>query len=156
MPGLIDCHIHLLNMWTTTDEKTMAADIKHEIPKRLEDFLAAGVTSVKSVGDSEDAILRVRAMLESAEVRGLRLLTTGAAFAAPGSHPATTIYARNGWIRRLTHGRRWRAWPIRRWMRSRSFIRVGASTENHIFSGRKRWASTFRSTDSSVKFSMRS
>jgi imidazolonepropionase-like amidohydrolase len=102
MPGLIDCHIHLLNMWTATDEKTMAADIEQEMPKRLEDFLAAGVTTVKSVGDSEDDILRVRAMLESGELGGPRLLTTGAAFAAPGSHPATTICARNPWLRRRT------------------------------------------------------
>jgi imidazolonepropionase-like amidohydrolase len=102
MPGLIDCHIHLLNMWTATDEQTMAADIEHEMPKRLEDFLAAGVTTVKSVGDSEDDILRVRAMLERGGLRGPRLLTTGSAFAAPGSHPATTIYARNPWIRGRT------------------------------------------------------
>ena len=102
MPGLIDCHIHLLNMWTATDEKTMAADIEHEMPKRLEDFLAAGVTTVKSVGDSEDDILRVRATLERGGLRGPRLFTTGAAFAAPGSHPATTIYARNPWIRART------------------------------------------------------
>ena len=27
MPGLIDCHVHLLNMWTAKDEATMAADI---------------------------------------------------------------------------------------------------------------------------------
>jgi imidazolonepropionase-like amidohydrolase len=99
MPGLIDCHIHLLNMWTATDEKTMAADIEHELPKRLEDFLAVGVTTVKSVGDSEDDILRVRSMLESGELRGPRLFATGAAFAAPGSHPSTTIYAQNPWVR---------------------------------------------------------
>jgi imidazolonepropionase-like amidohydrolase len=99
MPGLIDCHIHLLNMWTATDEKTMAADIEHQLPKRLEDFLAVGVTTVKSVGDSEDDILRVRSMLESGELRGPRLFATGAAFAAPGSHPSTTIYAQNPWVR---------------------------------------------------------
>lgn len=50
MPGLIDCHIHLLNMWTAKDEATMAADIANELPKRLNAFLAAGVTTVKSVG----------------------------------------------------------------------------------------------------------
>jgi imidazolonepropionase-like amidohydrolase len=56
MPGLIDCHIHLLNFWTAKDEATMAADIETELPKRLLDFLAAGVTTVKSVCDSEDDI----------------------------------------------------------------------------------------------------
>lgn len=100
MPGLIDCHIHLLNMWTAKDEATMAADIERELPKRLGDFLAAGVTTVKSVGDSEDDILRVRDMLASGSLIGPRLFATGAAFAAPGSHPATTIYAQNPWVRK--------------------------------------------------------
>lgn len=99
MPGLIDCHIHLLNMWTAKDEATMAADIANELPKRLSAFLAAGVTTVKSVGDSEDDILRVREMLASGDLVGPRLYATGAAFAAPGSHPATTVYAQNPWIR---------------------------------------------------------
>jgi imidazolonepropionase-like amidohydrolase len=99
MPGLIDCHIHLLNMWTAKDEKTMAADLEHEVPRRFDDFLAAGVTTVKSAGDSEDDILRVRTMLESGELRGPRLFATGAAFAAPGSHPSSTIYAQNPWVR---------------------------------------------------------
>jgi imidazolonepropionase-like amidohydrolase len=100
MPGLIDCHIHLLNMWTAKDEKTMAADLAQEVPRRLDDFLAAGVTTVKSAGDSEDDILRVRALLESGELRGPRLFATGAAFAAPGSHPSSTIYAQNPWVGR--------------------------------------------------------
>jgi len=98
MPGLIDCHIHLLNMWTVKDEQTMAADLEHEMPRRLDDFLAAGVTTIKSAGDSEDDILRVRAMLESGELRGPRLFATGAAFAAPGSHPSSTVYAQNPWL----------------------------------------------------------
>ena len=99
LPGLIDCHIHLLNFWAAKDEATMAADIETELPKRLNDFLAAGVTTVKSVGDSEDDILRVRARLVSGELSGPRLLATGAAFAAPGSHPATTVYGQNPWLR---------------------------------------------------------
>jgi imidazolonepropionase-like amidohydrolase len=98
-PGLIDCHIHLLNIWTAKDEKTMAADIETELPKRLSDFLAASVTTVKSVGDSEDDILRVRASLASGELAGPRLLATGAGFCAPASHPATTICAQNHWLR---------------------------------------------------------
>ncbi|HXN86044.1 MAG TPA: amidohydrolase family protein [Candidatus Binataceae bacterium] len=100
LPGLIDSHVHLLNMWTAIDETSMAADIEGELPKRLSEFLAAGVTTVKSVGDSEDDILRVRAMIANGDLTGPRLFATGAAFAAPGSHPTTTIYARNPWIRR--------------------------------------------------------
>ena len=80
----------------------MAADIETELPKRLNDFLTAGVTTVKSVGDSEDDILRVRARLASGELAGPRLLATGAAFCAPGSHPATTILSQNPWLRYRT------------------------------------------------------
>jgi imidazolonepropionase-like amidohydrolase len=99
MPGLIDCHIHLLNMWTAKDGPTMAMDVQNELPIRLRDFLAAGVTSIKSVGDSEDDILRVREMIDNGEIVGPRLFATGAAFCAPGGHPATTIYGKNPWIR---------------------------------------------------------
>ena len=102
MPGLIDCHIHLLNLWTAKDETTMAVDRETELPKRLNDFLAAGVTTVKSVGDSEDDILRVRARLASGELAGPRLLATGPLFCAPGSHPATTICGQNPWLRYRT------------------------------------------------------
>jgi imidazolonepropionase-like amidohydrolase len=99
MPGLIDCHIHLLNFWTAKDEAAMAAEIEKELPKRLNDFLTAGVTTVKSVGDSEDDILDVRAKLASSELVGPRLLATGAAFCARDGHPATTVYGRNPWLR---------------------------------------------------------
>jgi len=99
MPGLIDCHLHLLNMWTAVDEASMAADISGDLTNRLSALLKAGVTTVKSVGDSEDDILRVREMLARDQLSGPRLYVTGAAFAAPGSHPATTIYGKNPWIR---------------------------------------------------------
>src|SRR5262249_57627284 len=99
IPGLIDCHMHLLNMWTATDEATMAADIKSELPQRLHRMLEAGLTTVKSVGDSEDDILRVREMLARGDLPGPRLFATGSAFAAPGSHPATTIFGKNPWMR---------------------------------------------------------
>jgi imidazolonepropionase-like amidohydrolase len=99
MPGLIDCHLHLLNMWTALDEASMVADINGELNTRLRALLGAGVTTVKSVGDSEDDILRVRDMLATGGVVGPTLYATGAAFAAPGSHPATTVYGKNPWIR---------------------------------------------------------
>jgi imidazolonepropionase-like amidohydrolase len=79
MPGLIDCHLHLLNMWTALNEASMAADINGELKTRLHALLGAGVTNVKSVGDSEDDILRVRDMLAAGEVVGPTLYATGAA-----------------------------------------------------------------------------
>jgi imidazolonepropionase-like amidohydrolase len=81
MPGLIDCHVHLLDMWKATDETTMAVDIQKELPSRLMDLLMAGVTTVKAVGDSEDDILHVRELLANGRLIGPRLFATGAAFA---------------------------------------------------------------------------
>jgi imidazolonepropionase-like amidohydrolase len=77
----------------------MAADISGDLTNRLSALLKAGVTTVKSVGDSEDDILRVREMLARDELTGPRLYVTGAGFTAPESHPATTICAKNPWIR---------------------------------------------------------
>ena len=57
MPGLIDCHLHLLNMWTAVDEASMEADLNGALKTRLDALLAAGVTTVKSVGDSDEEIL---------------------------------------------------------------------------------------------------
>jgi len=123
MPGLIDCHIHLLNMWTATDEQTMAADIEHEMPKRLEDFLAAGVTAVKSVGDSEDDILRVRAMLEGVNSVApdysqpdLRSLLPAVILPPPFmlGIPGFGAARRSNRIRHPKHGLRCGAWPRRR------------------------------------------
>ena len=94
MPGLIDCHIHLLNMWTAKDEATMAADIATELPKRLNGFLTAGVTTVQSVGDSEDDILRVRAKLAGGELAGPRLLATGTPFVAPAAIPNYGLWSK--------------------------------------------------------------
>jgi hypothetical protein len=70
--------MHLLNMWTALDPATMAADIGGELKTRLRALLAAGVTTVKSVGDSEDDILRVRSMLSAGELVGPRLLRSAA------------------------------------------------------------------------------
>ena len=101
MPGLIDCHIHLLNLWTAKDETTMAVDLETELPKRLNDFLAAGVTTVKSVGDER--------MTSCACARGWLAANSRAPVCwqpdhcfALGSHPATTICGQNAWLRYRT------------------------------------------------------
>jgi imidazolonepropionase-like amidohydrolase len=100
MPGLIDCHLHLLDFFTALDEVSMAADINGELKTRLRALLAAGVTTIKSVGDSQDDILRVRDMLATGKLAGPTLYATGGQFAAPGSHPATTVCGKNPWIRK--------------------------------------------------------
>src|SRR5262249_6241943 len=92
LPGLIDCHVHLHDFFHVTDEATMAAYLDQELPGHLAELLAAGVTSIKSVGDPEDHILQTRDRLGSGKLRGPRLFVTGPCFTAPESHPATTVY----------------------------------------------------------------
>jgi imidazolonepropionase-like amidohydrolase len=97
MPGIIDCHIHLFDFLNLTNQDALDRFIEGPLHQHLHDFLAAGVTTVKSVGDSQDDILKVRAMLANNTIVGPRLFATGPCFNAPASHPRTTVYARNPW-----------------------------------------------------------
>jgi imidazolonepropionase-like amidohydrolase len=100
MPGLIDCHMHLNDFFNVTDESSMEAYLNQELPAHLMELLAAGVTSVKSVGDPEDYILQTRDKLADGTLCGPRLFATGPCFTASDSHPATTVYGRNPWYRK--------------------------------------------------------
>jgi imidazolonepropionase-like amidohydrolase len=97
MPGIIDCHIHLFDFLNLKSQDALDNFIEGPLHEHLRDFLEARVTTVKSVGDSEDDILRVREMLTTNAIVGPRLLATGPCFNAPGSHPRTTVYGRNPW-----------------------------------------------------------
>lgn len=97
MPGIIDCHVHLFDFLNLTSQDALDNFIEGPLHKYLRDFLEAGVTTVKSVGDSEDDILRVREMLANKAILGPRLFATGPCFNPPGSHPRNTVYGRNPW-----------------------------------------------------------
>jgi len=99
MPGLIDCHMHLIDFFHVTDETTMAAYLEQDLPEHLMGLVSAGVTSIKSVCDPEDHILQTRDRLANGNLRGPRLFVTGPCFTAPDSHPATTVYGQNPWCR---------------------------------------------------------
>ena len=100
MPGLIDCHIHLL--WTAKDETTMAVDIETELPKRLNDFLAAGVTTVKSVGNSRGRHPARAARLASGGTHRSPSAGNRTIVLRSGQSSATTICAQNPWLRYRT------------------------------------------------------
>lgn len=99
MPGLIDAHIHFYNVLAVSDPASMAAFEESELPGRLRDFLRHGVTTIKSVGDPTSGILATRARIASGEVRGPRLLATGAGITGRDGHPAATIFGKNPWAR---------------------------------------------------------
>jgi len=84
LPGLIDVHIHL------GATGGFSPDVKYGDMKNMQRALAAylysGVTTVRSVGDGLDTILKVRSLVSSGEVLGADLQTCGPLFTAEGGH----------------------------------------------------------------------
>jgi imidazolonepropionase-like amidohydrolase/ABC-type multidrug transport system permease subunit len=83
LPGLIDMNVHLaasggFSASSGAPEKTM--------PRALAAYLYSGITAVKSAGDPLDAILKVRALVNSGERLGAELFICGPMFTAPGRH----------------------------------------------------------------------
>jgi imidazolonepropionase-like amidohydrolase len=84
LPGLIDVHVHL------AAPGGFSPDVKYGDEKSMQRALAAylysGVTTVRSVGDGLDHILKVRAAVSSGEILGADLQTCGPLFTAAGGH----------------------------------------------------------------------
>jgi len=84
LPGLIDVHVHL------GAPGGFSADMKYGAEKGMQRALAAylysGVTTVRSVGDLLDTILKVRSTVSSGEMLGSDLSTCGPLFTAAGGH----------------------------------------------------------------------
>ena len=83
LPGLIDVHIHL------GTPGGFYADLAHDdleanMSRALAAYLYSGVTTVRSVGDGLDSILRVRSIVNSGEYLGAELFTCGPVFTAAG------------------------------------------------------------------------
>jgi imidazolonepropionase-like amidohydrolase/ABC-type multidrug transport system permease subunit len=84
LPGLIDVHVHLgatggfYPDMKYGDEKSMR--------RALASYLYSGVTTVRSVGDMLDTILKVRLSVSSGEILGSDLQTCGPLFTAAGGH----------------------------------------------------------------------
>jgi len=57
------------------------------------------VTTVKSVGDGTELILKIRQDLRDGTLAGPRLLVVGPVFTAPGGHPAVTVCSGSDWCR---------------------------------------------------------
>ena len=70
-----------------------------KLPNHLANFLANGVTTIKSTGDYVDAIVDVRNRIASGELLGPRLFVAGPVLTAPGGHPAGTWLKNDPWGR---------------------------------------------------------
>ncbi|WP_084532068.1 amidohydrolase family protein [Nocardia miyunensis] len=99
MPGLIDTHLHFYDVFAVSDPKSMQTFEENELPGRLELFLQHGITTIKSVGDPTEGILRTRTAIAAGTLRGPRLLATGCGITGRDGHPAATIFGGNPWAR---------------------------------------------------------
>ncbi|MFZ0804308.1 MAG: amidohydrolase family protein [Terriglobales bacterium] len=85
LPGLIDVHVHLgAPAGFYPDMK--AYDPDKMMLRNLAAYLYSGVTTVRSVGDGLDGILKTRSKVNSGEVLGAELFTCGPLFTAKGGH----------------------------------------------------------------------
>ncbi|WP_030889982.1 amidohydrolase family protein [Streptomyces sp. NRRL F-5053] len=99
VPGLIDTHIHFYDVRAVSGPESLRAFEQSELPGKLGLFLDHGITTIKSVGDPTDGILRTRAALAAGTLRGPRLLATGCGITGRDGHPAATVFGGNPWAR---------------------------------------------------------
>jgi len=85
LPGLIDVHVHLGapgGFYTNTS----MYDPRKNMLRELAAYLYSGVTTVRSVGDGLDGVLKVRATVDGGEALGAELFSCGPMFTMPGGH----------------------------------------------------------------------
>ena len=104
MPGLIDTHTHFFDFRVVTDPETLEGFVRDAAPVLLEQFLRAGVTMIKSVGDPATEILELRARLAAGTLRGPQVVATGPGLTGRDGHPASTIFGGNPWFRARATG----------------------------------------------------
>ena len=98
VPGLIDIHAHLLAKSPRVDsDAAMTAYLNETLPALLDEYLAAGFTSVLSNGDFWPAVADAKARVNTGAVRGPRLFILGPLLIAPGAQPTITVCADSPW-----------------------------------------------------------
>jgi len=99
LPGLIDTHVHFYDVAAVTDPASMRTFEENELADRLKSFLRHGITTIKSVGDPTDEVLRTRSRIAAGTLRGPRFLATGCGITGRDGHPASTVFANSPWAR---------------------------------------------------------
>ena len=98
VPGLIDIHAHLLAKSPRVDsDAAMTAYLNETLPALLDEYLAAGFTSVLSNGDFWPAVADAKARVNTGAVRGPRLFILGPLLIASGAQPTITVCADSPW-----------------------------------------------------------
>jgi imidazolonepropionase-like amidohydrolase/ABC-type multidrug transport system permease subunit len=85
LPGLIDVHIHLGAPGGIYADMSKY-DAEKSMQRALAAYLYSGVTTVRSVGDVLDSVLKLRSTVSSGEILGSDVQTCGPLFTAAGGH----------------------------------------------------------------------
>ena len=75
LPGLIDNHVHLTVPFMYDVNVRMLMQMKQQIAYNFRNCIMSGVTTVRDVGGFPDRILEFRAMADSNEIPGPRVIT---------------------------------------------------------------------------------
>lgn len=90
LPGLIDCHVHLVFDAGADPVSTLResgnADLLLGMARRMARLLDTGVTTVRDLGDRDGLALRMREAVAEGALPGPRILTSGAPLTPPGGH----------------------------------------------------------------------
>ena len=74
--GYIDCHRHLIPAGRPGFAKTPQEFLEHDAAAQMLELLASGVTTVQSGGDDNPSILKLKAMVESGQIKGPRIISS--------------------------------------------------------------------------------
>ena len=85
LPGLIDLHVHLGAPGGFYDDQSKNSP-RESAERELASYLYCGVTAVRSLGDSLDMMLELRAPFDSGEKLGTELFFAGPLFTTEGGH----------------------------------------------------------------------
>ena len=107
MPGLIEAHVHMtVEFLVETGEngfgypdpnKMHRSDedidefVAERLPRRLQRFLEAGITSIVDPGSFFPWVVEVRDRINAGELAGPRMFVSGRLFAGPNGHPPQTV-----------------------------------------------------------------
>ena len=83
LPGLIDVHVHLGAPGGFYPDKQQLRSAEEACLRELAAYLYSGVTTVRSVGDGLDSVLKVRSTVNDGEALGAELFTCGPMFTRP-------------------------------------------------------------------------
>ncbi len=86
LPGLIDVHVHLGAPGGLYPDTSKQEDPEKSMLRELAAYLYSGVTTVRSVGDMLDPVLKLRATVNGGEALGAELHTCGPLFTTAGGH----------------------------------------------------------------------